>query len=131
MIYTLHILNTYHFMNFALFTSGFCIRLTLALLDKLSGTFSHSVFWTFSFNINIVSSLSIWWIHQWRHIGLEFFFGKWFLVDYLINLFVIGLLRFSISSWAIMIVCVFLGLYPFQQSCVFLLTWRCFCNICL
>ena len=92
---------------------GFGVMVMLASQNEL-GIFPSLVFWKNIRRTDVSSFLNVWWCSPMTSSGLTLFFvGRCLMFDS-ISLKVIGLFRFSVSSWFILVGCMFLGICPFH-----------------
>ena len=94
--------------------SGFGIRVM-----KFGSLPSSAVFWKSLSRIGVHSSLNFWLNSAVKPSGLGLLFAGRFLITVSISVLMIGLLRFSISSWFSFGKLYFSKNFPFLTSCPF------------
>ena len=91
--------------------SGFGVRVLLASQNEFGRLLSSAIFWKSLSSIGVSSSLNFWCNSALKPSGPGLLFVGRFLITFSISVLVMGLLRFSIST--------FLGIYPFLPGCPF------------
>ena len=99
--------------------SGFGIRAMVASQNEFGSLSSSAIFWKSLSGIGVSSSLNFWQNSAVKPSGPGHLFAGRFLITVSISVLVMGLLRFSISSWFSFGKFIFLRIFPFLPSCPF------------
>ena len=98
---------------------GFGIRVMVASQNEFGTLPSSAVFWKSLSKTGVSSSLNFWQNSAVKPSGPWLLFVGRFLITVLISVFVMGLLRPSISSWFSFVKLYFSENFPFLPSCPF------------
>ena len=99
--------------------SGFGIRVMVATQNEFGSLSLSAIFWKSLSRTSFSSSLNFWQNSAVKPSAPGLLFGRRFLIMDSISVLVMGLLRFSISSWFSFGKFIFLRICPFLPSCPF------------
>ena len=107
------------FSFFVASLSGFGIRVMVATQNEFGSLSLSAIFWKSLSRTSFSSSLNFWQNSAVKPSSPGLLFAGRFLITVSISVFVMGLLRFSISSWFSFGKFIFLRICPFLPSCSF------------
>ena len=94
-------------------------QVMMASQNEFGSLSSSAIFWKSLSGIGVSSSLNFWQNSAVKPSGPGHLFAGRFLITVSISVLVMGLLRFSISSWFSFGKFIFLRIFPFLPSCPF------------